>query len=394
MQAKKRLRFDHDRFIPRRSDLDIDILNYKMLNKIPKYFSSYEREIEESILGTNSLKGDILPIRNSQIPKRVPTTQRKKLAPMTTFRILSAPDLRDDYYVNLLDWSSKNMIALSLPQGTYVMNMFTDERTCIFDQEVDVLKFNNEGSILAMAGCERGLAFSDFNSVTWHYACDEYFHSLDWFSNRLATGIRTGKIWIYDTRCNHNERVLAGSHRENVKVCGLKWSQDGLYLASGAGDDKTMVWDSRTWKCLASYDRYASVKALAWCPSNPALLASGCGQGDRRIIINDVFSNDVVSQFATESQISSLFWLDGRTLLSTEGWAGGNPKVCIWDSMSGKQLSIGVHHKKRIVNSAIDPTGSILVTASADEQVCLWKIPKEERRNPEKSPKKKFPVIR
>lgn len=37
-------------------------------------------------------------------------------------KILDAPDLIDDYYLNLLDWSSDNILAVCLAQTVYLWN--------------------------------------------------------------------------------------------------------------------------------------------------------------------------------------------------------------------------------------------------------------------------------
>ena len=37
-------------------------------------------------------------------------------------RILDAPELVDDYYLNLLDWSSRNVLAVALGASVYLWN--------------------------------------------------------------------------------------------------------------------------------------------------------------------------------------------------------------------------------------------------------------------------------
>ena len=37
-------------------------------------------------------------------------------------KILDAPNLVDDYYLNLMDWSSQNVVALALGQSLYLWN--------------------------------------------------------------------------------------------------------------------------------------------------------------------------------------------------------------------------------------------------------------------------------
>ena len=37
-------------------------------------------------------------------------------------RILDAPDLRDDFYLNLIDWSGGNVMAVALDTFVYLWN--------------------------------------------------------------------------------------------------------------------------------------------------------------------------------------------------------------------------------------------------------------------------------
>ena len=57
----------------------------------------------------------------------------------------------------------------------------------------------------------------------------------------LCSGSRTGAIHQHDVRiANHH----VGSYLTHTQeVCGLQWSVDGRYLASGANDNLLCVWD-------------------------------------------------------------------------------------------------------------------------------------------------------
>lgn len=53
----------------------------------------------------------------------------------------------------------------------------------------------------------------------------------------------------------------------NQKVCGLKWSPDKQYLASGGNDNKLILWTPRSNSALQVFaDHLAAVKAIAWSP--------------------------------------------------------------------------------------------------------------------------------
>lgn len=42
--------------------------------------------------------------------------------PSKPFRILDAPGLQDDFYLNLVDWSAQNILAVALESSVYVWN--------------------------------------------------------------------------------------------------------------------------------------------------------------------------------------------------------------------------------------------------------------------------------
>ena len=47
--------------------------------------------------------------------------------PSAPTRILDAPDLMDDYYLNLLSWSDTNVLAVALEQTVYLWNAETGQ---------------------------------------------------------------------------------------------------------------------------------------------------------------------------------------------------------------------------------------------------------------------------
>ena len=48
----------------------------------------------------------------------------RRIAP-NPYRILDAPGLQDDFYLNLVDWSAQNILAVSLESSVYVWNATT-----------------------------------------------------------------------------------------------------------------------------------------------------------------------------------------------------------------------------------------------------------------------------
>lgn len=63
---------------------------------------------------------------------------------------------------------------------------------------------------------------------------------VDLYSIYFHSGSRSGTIHHHDVRVpNHHVGTLQGHTQE---VCGLKWSQDGKFLASGGNDNLLNIW--------------------------------------------------------------------------------------------------------------------------------------------------------
>lgn len=158
-----------DRFIPKRSALDGDMARYTLNENIDPQTpgsaskrtpskDTYKTTLANNMLG-NQGKGPakILTLQ-ADAPKppeghinnmRVLYSQNKvsdykkkttmRYIPQAPEKILDAPELMDDYYLNLLDWSSTNILAVALGQTVYLWNATTGniEELCSTSEESD-----------------------------------------------------------------------------------------------------------------------------------------------------------------------------------------------------------------------------------------------------------------
>ena len=93
-------------------------------------------------------------------------------------RILDAPDLKDDYYLNLIDWSAQNVLAVALGPTVYLWNA-TDgsinELLTLENEEVDYVSslswVPGDGNFLAVGGSIQlsncGMLTRARSSVVW-----------------------------------------------------------------------------------------------------------------------------------------------------------------------------------------------------------------------------------
>uniref|UniRef100_UPI0037E83F20 cell division cycle protein 20 homolog n=1 Tax=Semicossyphus pulcher TaxID=241346 RepID=UPI0037E83F20 len=299
----------------------------------------------------------------------------------TPYRILDAPELRNDFYLNLFDWSSRNVLAVALHNSVYLWDATQGDVTLLMKLEgeedyICSLSWTKEGSYLAIGTSDCKVQLWDveneknLRSMTGHTA---RVASLSWNDHVLSSGSRSGHIHHHDVRvAEHNVSTLTGHSQE---VCGLQWSPDGRYLASGGNDNLVCIWPrvqdgSRSVRCLSEHQ--GAIKALAWCPWQPNILASGGGTSDRHIRVWDVNSGSCISSLDTQSQISSLvFSPNHKELVSAHGYAHNN--VVIWKYPSFTKVAELNGHEDRVLSLTLSPDRSTVATVAGDETIRLWK---------------------
>ena len=72
---------------------------------------------------------------------------------------------------------------------------------------------------------------------------DLYYRMLKLVSFFTCSGSRDGSIHYHDVR--KPEHCVAKSEYHHLEVCGMKWSTDGKYLASGANDNLVCIWNAK-----------------------------------------------------------------------------------------------------------------------------------------------------
>lgn len=230
--------------------------------------------------------------------------------------------------------------------------------------------------------------------------------SLAWNSFIVSSGSRDGSIIHHDVRQrDHCVSTLNGHAQE---VCGLKWSTDFKYLASGGNDNLVNIWPSISSGSIAnastagnSYEplhifnqHHAAVRALAWCPWQPHVLASGGGTADRCIKFWNTNTGTLMDSVDTHSQVCALLWSKNyKELISAHGYA--NNQLTIWKYPSMIKQCELTGHTSRVLQIAMSPDGSTVISAAADETLRLWNCfaPDEHQTKKDKSAVKMKPSL-
>lgn len=297
------------------------------------------------------------------------------------FKVLDAPELQDDFYLNLVDWSQQNTLSVGLGSCVYLWSACTSQVTRLCDLSSDTdsvtsVSWSDKSNMLAV-GTHRGLTqiwdVSVNKKVSTLSGHSARVGALAWNADLLASGSRDRMVLLRDTRAPSStpDRRLS-SHKQ--EVCGLKWSPDYQHLASGGNDNKLYIWNTHSTEPMLTYsDHIAAVKAIAWSPHQHGLLASGGGTADRRIRFWNTITGRPLQCVDTGSQVCNLAWSKHSSeLVSTHGYSQN--QILIWKYPSLVQIAKLTGHTLRVLYLAMSPDGESIVTGAGDETLRFWNI--------------------
>ena len=169
------------------------------------------------------------------------------------------------------------------------------------------------------------------------------------------------------------QHVIATLKGHTSEICGLKWSPSGSQLASGGNDNLLNVWNgTMPGRPTFRLDAHsAAVKALAWCPWQSNLLASGGGTADRSIKFWNTSNGNLLNSVDTNSQVCSLLWnTHEREILSSHGFSEN--QLCLWRYPTMVKTAEFTGHTSRVLHMSQSPDGMTVCSAAADETLRFW----------------------
>ncbi|WFD00143.1 substrate-specific activator of APC-dependent proteolysis [Malassezia yamatoensis] len=305
------------------------------------------------------------------------------------YKVLDAPELADDFYLNLVDWSKQDVLGVGLGRCVYLWSAATSSVTKLCDLQ------NAQDSITGVSWSDRGhqLAIGTDSGLVqiWDVEKQKLLrtmmgHSarvgaLTWNNYVLSTGSRDRIIYHRDVRVPaHHIKTLLGHRQE---VCGLRWDPTQEYLASGGNDNKLLVWDEMSETPLYRFHEHtAAVKAIAWSPHQQGLLASGGGTADMKIRFWNTQTGVPLSVIDTESQVCNLAWnKTSNEIISTHGYSSGqvHNQIQLWRYPSLSHVATLTGHTMRVLYLAMSPNGNSIVTGAGDETLRFWDLNNPKR---------------
>ncbi|GAD99783.1 WD domain-containing protein [Paecilomyces variotii No. 5] len=376
----------------------------------------------------------------------IPKGSRQRAVPTLPFRVLDAPLLRDDFYCSTLAYSyTAGILAVGLSSHVYLWSEVIGVQYPPFANQpptnyVTSLSFSSArgGRSILVVGRQGGLVslWSTFDSEvrfeisqpnavscvafkpTPSIRLSERFTSTEVEVEDLVVGDDLGNVWYYSVEWpdnvsrdahhwNGSMTLIAKISAHTQQICGLAWSPDGRFLATGGNDNACLLFELRdillssrseasarsstnsrlsndqpqsTLSRLAAhahlnrlFDRHyrlsqflpswgptqgsglspsvlvrtgslisgrgrtllipsnrqkhrlahsAAVKAIAFAPWQPSLLATGGGSNDRSIHFYHTPSGARLATINVHAQVTSLIWSKTRReIVATFGYA-------------------------------------------------------------------------
>ncbi|KAB8239407.1 WD40 repeat-like protein [Aspergillus alliaceus] len=406
-----------------------------LLESTPAPFSPLYERFAQLVWKDNAWKR---AERDTWTSTTLPREDSTRMVPTLPFRILDAPLLRDDFYCSTIAYSTTSgILAVGLGHRVYLWSEafgvqhppFANQHTSNHVTSLSFSSENGEKAILAVgrqsgALCLWSVFDSEIRFDISHpdtITCVAFkqmksrrisakFPHVEVDTEDLAVGDDNGNIWYYSVEWPDDEirdefdwqgsmTLVAKISAHTQQVCGISWSPDGVYLATGGNDNACMLFELRDiiaprelgvtskgsntlgQSCLSSFtdnvhrqllhrhfassslppsshpetapmsagllssvgllisphDRMvivppnsqkhrlahsAAVKAIAFAPWQPSLLATGGGSNDRAIHFFHTPSGACLATINVYAQVTGLIWSKTRReLVATFGFA-------------------------------------------------------------------------
>lgn len=249
----------------------------------------------------------------------------------TPYRVLDAPELADDFYLNLVDWSTTNVLGVGLGSSVYLWSAENAavHQLCNFHDASDTvssISWVQRGSTLAVGFMSGHLRIYDASTAallrTYESAHDSRIGALSWNQHILTSGARDRIIYCRDVR-EPSQRPIRRWAGHRQEVCGLTWNKaeaiDSALLGSGGNDNKVCIWDLRgSSRAQATdtaeaplfkfHEHTAAVRGMAWNPHVANVLATGGGTQDKMIRFWNTQTGTLLHELDTGSQVGSLLF--------------------------------------------------------------------------------------
>jgi cell division cycle 20-like protein 1 (cofactor of APC complex) len=348
-----------------------------------------------------------LALSSSSSSQQHPSRSPRRI-PRAPFKVLDAPALADDFYLNLVDWSSQNVLAVGLGSCVYLWSACTSKVTklCDLASPTDAPAPPPAGVppppdpaaaslVCSVAWSQRGSHLSVGTATgevqVWDAARGTRVRALQghrarvgcmsWASHSLATGSRDRTVLVRDVRApagggaagagngssssdpTSQQHVVARLAGHRSEVCGLRWSPDDRQLASGGNDNALLVWQAGGGGAGARTMRVGGGGGATSPTSDPA--------NNQQPLLR--FTDHTAA-------VKALAWSPHQRGLLASGGGTADRHIRFWSTSSGTALS-AVDTGSQVCSLAWAKHANELVSAHgySQNQVVVWRYPSMQR---------------
>ncbi len=161
------------------------------------------------------------------------------------------------------------------------------------------------------------------------------------------------------------------------KIFFLAWSPNGKRLVTASADQTVKISDTTTGNIVLTHQTFHSgIPAVAWSDDG-RYIAAGAGYnkgvavpGDTIVEVWDATTNATLFTYRGHTSfLNSVAWSPNGTRIAS---AGDDKTVQVWDALTGKHALIYRGHTQDVGIIAWSPDGKKIVSASADKTVQVW----------------------
>eukprot|EP00198_Chlamydomonas_reinhardtii_P008278 XP_001697615.1 activator and specificity factor for anaphase promoting complex [Chlamydomonas reinhardtii] len=282
-------------------------------------------------------------------PFASPRRAQRRIA-RAPFKVLDAPSLADDFYLNLVDWSSQNV--------TKLCDLAPADSVCS-------VEWSCRGTYLSV-GTNSGKV------QIWDVAKLKLLRTMDghrarvgtqaWGSHVLCSGSRDRHILQRDIRCPEHFTAKLVGHRS--EVCGLKWSPDDRQLASGGNDNQLYIWSLASSSPQIKFsDHTAAVKRAGQRRRH---------RGPLHPLLEHLQRHRHQLHRHRQPGVHISWSKNVNEIVSTHGYSQN--QVIIWKYPNMAKLATLTGHTLRVLYLAVSPDGQTIVTGAGDETLRFWSV--------------------
>ena len=189
----------------------------------------------------------------------------------------------------------------------------------------------------------------------------------------IASGDEKGELIFWEGNSGESLTQVIKAH--TTWISSVDFSPDGATLATGSSDWTTKLWNTKTMQPEGDpIECGAPVHCIRYSPTSNALLAIAAGNYIQIWTTTSRECRILNIQVDVPSPNLSLAWTpDGTRLLSAGSY--GDSNIREWNTCTWKQVGYPWNgHTNDIIDIAVNPTGTLIASASHDKTVRLWRL--------------------